>query len=266
MTEFVIGKLRVPYTLRQSQAARHVRIEMTMDAMRVTAPQGLKAGELDAALYSKRRWIVENHYALAQKYAQTHKVARFRTGAKLPYWGRLTALRTEPADVPRPLVFYHNGFQVKHAVQATPQAHDDMVEAALQGWLRERLRREAQLACAKYGKALGVEERALRVGELATRWGSCGERGVVSVDWHLVFGPKRVLHYVIAHELAHLVERNHSERFWLKLRTLFGDYEAEHNWLTKNEHLLGYKRIPIENQVCARTVRLSSLPGTTART
>lgn len=248
MTEFVIGKLRVPYTLRQSQAARHVHIEMTMDAMRVTAPEGLEAGELDAALYSKRRWIVENHYALAQKYAQTHKVARFRSGAKLPYWGRLAALRTEPANVPHPVVSYRNGFQVQHTVQPNAQAHDDMVEAALQGWLRERLRKEAQHACARYANALGVEERALRVGELASRWGSCGVRGVISVDWHLVFGPKRVLHYVIAHELAHLVERNHSAKFWLKLRTLFGDYEAEHEWLTKNEHLLGYKRIPVHWQ------------------
>jgi predicted metal-dependent hydrolase len=67
------------------------------------------------------------------------------------------------------------------------------------------------------------------------------------LDWHLVFGPKRVLEYVVAHELTHLIERNHSEAFWRKLRTVFGDYEREHRWLSKNEHLLGYIRVPVAN-------------------
>ncbi|MCR9129457.1 MAG: M48 family metallopeptidase [Alphaproteobacteria bacterium] len=246
MTEFVIGNLRVPYALQRSERASRVHIEMTMDAMRVTAPADVSSEEINSALYRKRRWIVENHYALAEKYAQTHKIARFRTGAKVPYWGRLAALRTEAADVHTPEVtFRNNGFVVRHHAQPTARKHDDVVEGALKGWLRERLRIEARQASNRYAKALGVEVTALRVGELRTCWGSCGARGSVSVDWHLVFGPKRVVHYVIAHELAHLVERNHSPSFWRVVRRAFGDFQAEHNWLTRNEHLLGYRRLPL---------------------
>ncbi len=245
MTEFVIGNLRVPYALRRSERASRVHIEMTMDAMRVTAPANVSSNDIDAALYRKRRWIVENHYELAEKYAQTHKIARFRTGAKVPFWGRLAALRTEAADVNTPEVTYqNNGFTVRHQAQPTAQEHDDVVEGALKSWLRERLRIEARQASNRYARALGVEVTALRVSELSTCWGSCGARGSVSVDWHLIFGPKRVVHYVIAHELAHLVERNHSPQFWRVIKSVFGDYEREHAWLTKNEHLLGYKRVP----------------------
>lgn len=246
MTEVVIGKLRVPYALKRSEQASRVHIEMTMDAMRVTAPASASSDDIKKALHKKRRWIVENHHKLAEKYAQTHKVARFRTGAKIPYWGRLARLRTEAADVPAPHVTYSNGFVVRHATQLTSESHDAVVEGALQNWLRERLRSEARLAAKRYADALEVSISALRVSELSTCWASCGEKGSVSVDWHLVFAPKRVLHYVIAHELSHLLERNHSPRFWRVVKSAFGDFEIEHEWLTNNEHLLGYRRIPVE--------------------
>jgi predicted metal-dependent hydrolase len=60
MTEFVLGNLRVPYELRRSDRATRVHIEMTMDAMRVTAPDRVSTADIDEALYRKRRWIVEN--------------------------------------------------------------------------------------------------------------------------------------------------------------------------------------------------------------
>lgn len=246
MTEFVIGNLRVPYALRRSERANRVHIEMTMDAMRVTAPANVSSNDIDAALYKKRRWIVENHHALAQKYAQTHKVASLRTGAKIPYWGRMAALRTEAADIePAEVLYRNNGILVRHRAQPSAQEHDTHIETALREWLRKRLRSEARHAVKSYATALGVEATALRVGQLRTCWGSCGEKGAISVDWHLVFAPKRVAYYVIAHELAHLIERNHSPQFWLAVRKAFGDYEPEHDWLTKNEHLLGYQRIPV---------------------
>jgi predicted metal-dependent hydrolase len=247
MTEFVIGNLRVPYALKRSERANRVHIEMTMDAMRVTVPTDASNEAINGALYTKRRWIVENHYALAEKYAQTHKVASLRTGAKIPYWGRMAALQTEAADVELAEVRHrNNGILIRHRAQPTAEQHDALIETALRDWLRDRLRSEARQAIRRYAAALDVQTTSVRVGELTMRWGSCGEKGAVSLDWHLVFAPKRVVHYVIAHELAHLIERNHSTQFWLVVRKAFGEYQAEHDWLTKNEHLLGYQRIPID--------------------
>ena len=131
--------------------------------------------------------------------------------------------------------------------KATAQEHDDTVETALRMWMRCRLKAEARGFCQRYAKKLGVDFTALRVAELSKIWGSCGANGTVSLDWHLVFAPKRVLQYVITHELAHLVERNHSAAFWKTVRTVYGDYEREHTWLVQNEHLLGYKRIPLDH-------------------
>jgi len=81
------------------------------------------------------------------------------------------------------------------------------------------------------------------VTEMAKRWGSCTEAGNVSLDWRLIYAPKRVAAYVVAHELAHLKVNNHSRKFWNLLSSVYGEHQREHDWLHKNEHLLGYKRL-----------------------
>lgn len=243
MNEFRLGKFRVSYTLIRSSVAKRMRIEMTMDEMRVTVPQHLDDDQIDAALYDKRRWIIENRADLDDKLAQTHKIARFRTGAKIPFWGRLARLTTQTGN--QVSVDYRSGFVVRLPDQPSPDAHDDIVEAALRRWMRERLAQEARRFCNRYADRLSTDYAGLRIVPLSSRWGSCGENGIVTLDWHLVFAPKRVLEYVVAHELAHRVERHHGEAFWKAVKVVFGDYEPEHDWLVRNEHLLGYRRIPL---------------------
>ena len=97
----------------------------------------------------------------------------------------------------------------------------------------------------KYSPA--IECQSLRVTEMAKRWGSCTEAGTVSLDWRLIYAPKRVAAYVGAHELAHLKVSNHSRKFWNLLSYVYGEHQREHDWLQKNEHLLGYKRPVLEN-------------------
>lgn len=243
MNEFRLGKVRVPYTLHRSTAATRMRIEMTMDEMRVTVPADADDDAINAALYKKRRWIIENRADLDDKLAQTHKIARFRTGAKIPFWGRLVRLTTKNGDAVS--VAYRSGFMATLPDQPSPSEHDDIVETALQHWMRDRLGQEARRFCQQYAKRLSTDYAGLRIVPLSTRWGSCGANGIVSLDWHLVFAPKRVVEYVVAHELAHRIERNHGDAFWKTVRAAFGDYEREHDWLARNEHLLGYKRIPL---------------------
>jgi predicted metal-dependent hydrolase len=243
MTEFKLGKLSIPYCLKRSEVATRLHIEMTLDGMSVTAPNSADAEEIDTALYRKRRWIVENHTDLQVKHESMHKIARFRTGAKVPYWGRLTRLETKRgAEV---AVSYSSGFLVELPEQDSAKQHDDIVENALRVWMRDRLVEDSKRFCRRYAARLETDFSGCRVSSLRTRWGSCGSSGVVSLDWHLVFGPKRVLEYVVAHELCHRVQRNHSDAFWRVLRSVFGDYEHEHEWLMRNEHMLGYKRIPV---------------------
>ena len=246
--DIVIGKRRIPYRLVRSQSARKLKLCMTMDEFRVTAPAKACASDIQQALSQKHKWIIENYAALQEKYEQTHKIARFRTGSKLPYWGRLSQLRTQLTDVASPTVSYKNAFFIEHPNYASSEQHDEGIEAALHSFLKERFLTEALSFARKYGEHLGVQQQSLRVTEMSKRWGSCTAAGTVSLDWRLVYAPKRVVAYVVAHELAHLKETNHSRKFWTLLASVYGDHEREHDWLHKNEHLLGYKKLVLKEQ------------------
>jgi len=80
-----------------------------------------------------------------------------------------------------------------------------------------------------------LKPRTIRVAELVTGWGSCGQNGTLNIDWRLIFAPKQVLAYVVVHELAHLRFRSHGDEFWRYLRTIFPDFERAKSWLESHE-------------------------------
>ena len=97
------------------------------------------------------------------------------------------------------------------------------------------LRREAQhdldAASRRYAKQLGVTIKRISVRDQSSRWGSCSNGGVLSFSWRLILAPPFVLDYLAAHEVAHLVELNHSPRFWRLLKRLNPDCERAKAWL-----------------------------------
>ncbi|MGM7318425.1 M48 family metallopeptidase [Idiomarina sp. ST10R2A5] len=241
--EIVIGRRHIPYRLVKSAQANKLKLQMTMDEFQVTAPEQATLADVQLALKKKHKWIIENYAALQDLYEKTHKVARFRTGAKLPYWGRLAKLHTQLADVQSPVVSYKNGLYVSHPNYATSEEHDDKIEIAIHDFLKDRFSTETAKLVRKYSELLGITATSVRVKAMSKRWGSCTLAGCVSLDWRLVYAPKRVGAYVVAHELAHLKIHDHSDKFWNLLQRVYGDFKQEHKWLEKNEHLLGYKRI-----------------------
>jgi hypothetical protein len=64
-------------------------------------------------------------------------------------------------------------------------------------------------------------------------WGSCGKDGSIRINRRLIFAPKPVLEYVVAHELAHLIERNHSPKFWQTVASVLPEYERPKAWLDR---------------------------------
>lgn len=81
-------------------------------------------------------------------------------------------------------------------------------------FLKREARRDLEEASRRYVAQLGVSARRITVRDQTTRWGSCSTLGALSFSWRLILAPPFVLDYLAAHEVAHLVEMNHSPRFW----------------------------------------------------
>jgi predicted metal-dependent hydrolase len=79
---------------------------------------------------------------------------------------------------------------------------------------------------------LGVTYERVQIRGQRTRWGSCSARGTLSFNWRLALAPLEVLDYVVVHELCHLREPNHSQRFWRLVASRRPDWRGQRDWLT----------------------------------
>lgn len=98
-------------------------------------------------------------------------------------------------------------------------------------FLHREARRDLEAASRHYANRLGVSFKRISVRDQASRWGSCSTTGVLSFSWRLILAPAFVLNYLAAHEVAHLVEMNHSPRFWRLLKRLCPNMQQAKSWL-----------------------------------
>ena len=105
------------------------------------------------------------------------------------------------------------------------------VDRRVGDFLRREAKRELEAASKRHAAELGVAIRRISVRDQASRWGSCSTAGVLSFSWRLILAPSFVLNYLAAHEVAHLVEMNHSARFWRLVQRLCPDHERAKVWL-----------------------------------
>ncbi len=101
-------------------------------------------------------------------------------------------------------------------------------------FLKREARADFTAATARHAKALGVTVTAIRLGDPSSRWGSCSSSGTIAYSWRVVMAPPSVLDYLVAHEVAHLREMNHSPRFWKLVRQLCPGMDEAKAWLTRH--------------------------------
>jgi len=98
-------------------------------------------------------------------------------------------------------------------------------------FLKTEARKTFELRVLHHAGKLGVKPSRITVRDTASRWGSCSSARSLSFSWRLILAPDFVLDYVVAHEVAHLKEMNHSPRFWAHVKSLVGDRNAAQDWL-----------------------------------
>ena len=102
------------------------------------------------------------------------------------------------------------------------------------GFLKETARQACAAATTRHAAALGVQASRISLRDPRSRWGSCTATGDLMYSWRLVLAPAAVLDYVVAHEVAHLAEMNHSPRFWAAVRRLCPDFDVPRAWLRRH--------------------------------
>lgn len=238
MPTLQIGRTEISYELRRSATASERRITVTPGHIEVLALTNDDEGAVAGFLDRKRQWLFNTVREMERITANRHAVPRFMTGSKIPYRGRKMPLIVRRTDAERIAITFRNGFIIDLPHWAGQDA-DDLVASELQHWLKRRARRDVKEIAADYGKRFGLIPRSIRAADFTNGWGSCGPEGNILINWHLIFAPRKVLEYVIVHEIAHLRHRLHDEYFWTFVATLRPDFTQSKGWLDRHQGELG---------------------------
>ena len=110
----------------------------------------------------------------------------------------------------------------------------DAIPGRVRRFLTSEAGKDLREAVAKHTGALGIPARRIAIRDTKSRWGSCSSTGTLSFSWRLIMAPPFVLDYLAAHEVAHLKELNHSNRFWTLLKALCPQTEEAERWLKRH--------------------------------
>lgn len=237
MPTIQIGRKEISYELRRSATASERRITITPGHVEVLALASDNEDDIAGFLERKRQWVFNTVREMERITADRHVVPRFITGSKIPYRGRNMSLTVRRTDAEQIAITYRNGFIVDLPHWAGDEP-DNLVASELKLWLKQRARRDVREIAADYGRRFNLVPRSIRTADLAHGWGSCGPEGNILIHWHLVFAPRKVLEYVVAHELAHLKHRSHGPEFWAYLAAIMPGSDSSRSWLDRHQSAL----------------------------
>ncbi|HMN12989.1 MAG TPA: SprT family zinc-dependent metalloprotease [Bellilinea sp.] len=107
-----------------------------------------------------------------------------------------------------------------------------------ENWFREEARRNLTARTDAISRQTGLKATGLRITGARTRWGSCSGKNSLSFCWRIIMAPPAIIDYLVVHELAHTVHKNHSAAYWKLVGEIMPDYKLRRKWLKVNGHLL----------------------------
>lgn len=120
--------------------------------------------------------------------------------------------------------------------------NDGSSQTKLKELLRDKVRKLAGSIITQrvsaYANIMGISYGRISIREQRSRWGSCSSKGNLNFNWKIVLAPTRIMDYVIVHELAHILEHNHSQNFWLLVEKYLPQYKPSRKWLRENSSQL----------------------------
>lgn len=195
----------------------------------VRAPSRASVKEIKDVVNKKSSWILKKRRFIMEKRTE-FKPKEFVDGEKFLLLGNELPLKI--LDAPNFSIKYEkNQFLLdRGALEHAKDAFELLYRNLAKRLFRERIAMFSSITKIPYNK--------VKITDAKTRWGSCSSRKNLNFSWRLVMAPSPVIDYVLVHELAHIIELNHSPRFWNLVEQMFPDYKKYKRWLRDNGHLL----------------------------
>lgn len=211
----------LPVKVSENERAKRITLRIMPDGegLKVTTPGHVGDDEIEAFVERNRNWAAARISRMPDKVEMTE-------GALVPFKG---------IDHRVVLSGKLRGVVKADIVEDIPvlivPGETNSTSRKLLAFLKSEARKELNRVVAIHSDKIGIRPKQLRITDTTSRWGSCSTTRTLSFSWRIIMAPPEVLNYLAAHEVAHLKEMNHSNRFWTLTRELCPDTDTQKTWL-----------------------------------
>lgn len=206
---------------RKSARAKKISIKISShNGVELIIPKNTSAARALKFLYSKEDWIVNK----SREIRETEQVDIIE-GAKIPVQGKFYSIKHSGSL---------RGVTHLHGDLIVVSGPEESIARKVINFLKQLAKKEITSRAEIEAMKLGVNYKKITVRDTTSRWGSCSHNKNLSFSWRLILAPKEVLDYVVAHEISHLLEMNHSKNFWNIVESIYPDHQSPRKWLKEN--------------------------------
>lgn len=220
-----------PVEVIKTKRKRSASIEIDHGTVKVLVPSSLSDARIQS-LISDRRGLIEKKLHHQQQITKP-KLKEYVNGESFAYLGknyRLKRLLGQSGDAK----LKHGYIQIPIPENALDGDIEASVRSSLEAWYRDHATSKLKEKTLRYASILGLKPNSVSIKDYKARWGSCSPSGDISYNWRIIMAPHHIVDYVVVHELCHLLEHNHSARYWRLVGNVIRDYKECREWLKVN--------------------------------
>lgn len=207
----------VPYQLKRS-GRKSIGLSVKDKRLAIYAPLGVPIQTIHHIILEKERWILRQ--LQNQEHVQSNTPIVWENGMRLLFLGKNITLFFQSKEKT-----YWNDDMTDLHIYIAPNRQEKAYKNDTITWLKEAAHRHFQVCLDYFSPQVGVHYNGFSLSHATTRWGSCNHLAHIRLSWRLIHLPPYLIDYVVVHELAHILQMNHSPHFWAIVEKILPDYK-----------------------------------------
>ena len=221
------GTTSINYNINYSPRKKNVTVAVNPSKdVEVIVPEGTLQVDIQNLMKRKAPWILKKQLWFNQ-IGIIDNEKEYVKGETFLYLGRQYRLKISKGRNKTTAKLIGKYIEVDFNKRTLTKNEQNVIKKVIWDWYREKSRNKVKLIIKKYSKILCIEEPKFMIKDQQKRWGSCTKNNTLILNIRAIMAPMSQLEYIVAHELCHVVHKNHSNKFWNLLRSLIRDYEVK---------------------------------------
>ena len=227
------GNTEINYDIVYSDKRKNATLSVyPMKQIEISVPTNIEPEHIQKLVKKKANWIIKQ-ILWFDEIVQIDSEKEHIDGETFLYLGRQYRLKVCRGNGKAESKRIGGYLKVKIPEKIPKNKQTKLVRATLGYWYKRQLDKKIKDALKTYSKKLGMEQPNFIIKNQYKRWGSCTKKNILNFNFRIAMAPVTQIDYVVAHELCHVLHKDHSTKFWKRLKTIMPDYEIRKENLRK---------------------------------